>query len=146
MDTLGPSVDDPSGHDERQASNTLGHQGVKTTGGNKENHRVLWCSHMKLTSNYETIYNIFNSFGIVERIKLKMGEDEQYFEVFITFRDAASALSAYEKYDGSLAEKSLHNAKLISSKNLIDEEGDYIPRLYVYADNNISQLNCLNLE
>ena len=90
---------------------------------------------MKLCLNYETLYDAFKIFGIIERIKLKMADDEKYFEAFITFRDAGSASSAHEKYDGSYAEKSLYRTKLISSRNLVDEDGDYIPRLYLDHEN-----------
>ena len=69
---------------------------------------------------------------------MKIDDEEESFEAYITFRDANSARSAHENYDGSLAEKSKFKTKLISSKNLIDEEGDYIPRLYI--DDNMNQI------
>ena len=127
------SVDLPSSvHDESRSVETLGHQGGKS-GGN-ENLRVLWCSYMEFWLNYEAVYDAFKIFGIIERIKLKMGKDEKYFEAFITFRDAISAGLAHEKYDGSCSEKSQYKTKLMSSKNLIDEDDDYIPRLYIDAE------------
>ena len=110
---------------------SLGHQGEKSTGGNNVNLRVLWCTHMNLSTNYEELFNTFKDFGRIERIKLKLTDDEMFFEGFVTFHDFKAAHSAHENYSGTSVESALYNTKLISSRNLQEEDSDFIPTLYM---------------
>ena len=111
--------------------NSLGHQDETSTGGNKVNLRVLWCTHMSLSTNYEGLYNVFKEFGQIDRIKLKLTNDEMYFEAFITFHDSEAAHSAQKNCVDISAELPLDKTKLISSKNLQEEDSDFIPTLYM---------------
>ena len=57
----------------------LGHHGGKTNGGNNKDLRVLCCSNVALTLDYEGLYEIMKKFGIVERMKLKLTSDKASF-------------------------------------------------------------------
>ena len=116
---------------ENQVCKKQGHQTASASGGNRENLRVLWCTHLYLNTSYETIYNVFCTFGRIERIKLKLGDNDMYFEAFITFMNSDCARSAYEGYDGTAADKNLYKTRLINSRNLVDDEFDFIPSVYM---------------
>ena len=114
--------------------NSLGHQGEKSTGGNNANLRVLWCTHMSLSTNYEELFNTFKDFGQIERIKLKLTDDEMFFEGFVTFYDSHAAHSAHGYYSGTSAESTFYSTKVISSKNLQEEDSDFIPTLFIETE------------
>ena len=153
MDTLGPSVDDlgmnmalpldidtdetansvnlPSSvHDEGKSDSSLGHQGEKCAGGKNENLRVLHCTHLNLSTNYESLYDIFKIYGDIERMKMKLVNDK-YFEGYVIFYKDESAQLALEGYDGSLADKARYGTKILNAKNLIDEDSDFIPSVHM---------------
>ena len=106
--------------------NSQGHQGEISTGGNNVNLRVLWCTHMSLSTNYEELYNVFKVSGEIDRIKLKLTNDEKHFEAFITFHDFKAAHLAQGL--------SLYKTKVISTKNLKEEDSDFIPTLYMKTE------------
>ena len=107
---------------------SLGHQSGKRTGGNG-NLRVLWCTKVDLVENYESLYNAYKNFGNIERMKLKLDDNDQYFEAFITFSESEAALSANESVELSAGSK--YSSKLMNSKNIIDEDTDFIPAHYI---------------
>ena len=55
------------------------HQGDKNTGGACRNMRVLKCSNVDLSLDYEGLYAIMKNFGEVERMKLSLSTDKQTF-------------------------------------------------------------------
>ena len=55
---------------------TLERQGVKNTGGNNAYLRVLHCSNMDFSMNFEEVaHMLFKQFGKIERIRLKLTEN-----------------------------------------------------------------------
>ena len=65
----GLEMDSPTDH---LTKNPLGHQGGKTSGGIVDvNLRVLYCSNIALSLDYQGLYAVLKKFGRIERMKLK---------------------------------------------------------------------------
>ena len=65
-------------------------------------------------------------------MKMKLVNDK-YFEGYVIFYRDESARLALEGYDGSLADKARYGTKTLNAKNLIEEDSDFIPSLYMYT-------------
>ena len=115
-------------------ADSLGHQGEKSTGGKNENLRVLHCTHLNLSTNYETLYDIFRTFGDIERMKMKLVNDK-YFEGYVIFYNPDSAQLAFERYESSSADKARYGTKILNAKNILDEDSDFIPSLCMNSRN-----------
>ena len=61
---------------------SLGHQGVRNTGGMNKNPniRVLFLSGLDDSTNYKVIFEALKSFGVIERIKL-LFKNYDYFVI-----------------------------------------------------------------
>ena len=111
---------------------TLGHQGAKNTGGSFPNLRVLECAQMSDQMDYETVYEKFRSFGIIQRIKMIFTRSRSTYDTYITFSDSVEATSAYnylEENESGFCRK----YKIISVSNLKDDAFDFIPDQFVTA-------------
>ena len=62
----------------------LGHQGVKNTGGSNAYLRVLHCSNMDFSMNFE-VHMLFKQYGKIERIRLKLTENERSLDSYVVF-------------------------------------------------------------
>ena len=90
--------------------------------------RVLWCDGLNLTYNYGKLFKIYKEFGPIEKIKVKI-ISKNCISAFITF---VSNLSAIEAKEAMLNKEEMKEFQfsIISSKNLADEDSDYIPKLF----------------
>ena len=125
-DDFGLKNDLPS---DNSLNKTPGHQGVHNTGGISESLNVLVCSQLSLFTDYDVLYETFKSFGIIKRIKLKPDSDSSVFNAYITFDNHASTLKAYEQNIGKCIGNSTAKLKLMESKNLVDDDFDFIPKV-----------------
>ena len=66
---------------------------------------------------------------------MELLNDDKYFEGFVTYYKSESARLALEGYDGSLADKAWYGTKILNAKNLVDEDSDFIPSLYMNSMN-----------
>ena len=107
----------------------LKHQGEKTPDGNKGNYRVLWCTCLPLSTDYETLHDTFKECGKILRIKLKIDNNGNKYNGFITFDNHDSAMSAYNSHNGKNIGNSVFTLKIMKTDNLLDEEFDFIPKL-----------------
>ena len=123
--TLGSNTNNPS---ESSITDPLGHQGGIKTGGNAYFERVIWCDGLDLSYNFGKILNTFESFGPIERIKVKV-INKKFINAFVTF---INNLDAKKAIDGMLNNKEMNNVtfSIISCKNVAEEESDYIPKLF----------------
>ena len=106
------------------------HQGDQNTGGACRNMRVLKCSNVDLSLDYEGLYAIMKNFGEVERMKLSLSTDKQTFVLYVTFMLNESALEANRKLNGHSINGCRLNTVMYPSSKLIDDEFDYIPANY----------------
>ena len=109
--------------------NSLGRQGDKISGGGNEFMRVLYCTNLDKSFDYEKLYDSLKPFGIIERIKLKLSSDNRFYDAFITFKENASAICAVTSIkDGDLALG--YRPKLLDFRNVLDEDLDFVPNLF----------------
>ena len=123
--TLGTNKNNPS---ESSKTEPLGHQSGIKTGGNVHFERVIWCDGLDLSYNFGKIFNTFKSFGQIERIKAKV-IDKKFINAFVTFINNVDAKTAA---DSMLNNKDMSKVtfSIISSRNVAEEESDYIPKLF----------------
>ena len=105
---------------------SLGHQGVKNTGGNC-NDRVLLCTNLDKEVDYEILYETMKTYGTIQRMKMKIQTNPISYNAYITFIDHDCAKSAHDNINGKKIGNTCCHAKLISSNNIQDEECDFIP-------------------
>lgn len=107
---------------------TLRHQGVNKSGGFDSNNRVLYCTNVNLSLDYECLYSVVKQFGKVERIKLILEKDKQSFCAFIKFSSPLEASEAQQRLHGHILNDSVVSTKVFSVKNLNDEPFDFVPK------------------
>ena len=125
MTTSGASMA-PSPSDKSETESP-GHQGG-TTGGVDENLRVLYCTNVNISLDYQGIYEFMKHFGIVERIKLKLSADRNSFVCYVTFRTAIAANKACKKVNGHSLNDSIIRSKLVTFKKMDNEIFDFVPK------------------
>ena len=124
--TTGLNMDAPS--DPSLNPKPLGHQSGNKPGGNCTEERVIWCNNLDLTFNFNKVNNIFKKFGPVERIKIKL-IGKNIINAFVTFFNNESAKKALESVSNSEDLKSC-SLRILNARNVVDEDSDYIPKLF----------------
>ena len=104
-------------------------QVVQTSGGINVNQRVLLCSNVDLSLDYELIYEVMKRFGIVERIKMKIAAEKKSFDCYTTFSNSSSANLAYKELRGHSLNGSILKTKLFNYNNINDEVYDFVPQI-----------------
>ena len=106
----------------------LGHQSGIKTGGTSIYERVLWCDGLDLSHNFGKLFDIFKSYGSIVRIKAKV-VGKKFINAFVTF---GTNLEAKNALDSMINNENMRNVtfSIISSKNVAEEESDYIPKLF----------------
>ena len=61
-------------------------QDDQTSGGINVNQRVLLCSNVDLSLDYELVYEVMKHFGIVERIKMKIAAEKKIFRILYSLQ------------------------------------------------------------
>ena len=110
------------------SNKTRGHQGVGTTGGINAELRVLLCTNVDLSLDYEGIYQVMKRFGTINRIKLKISGNKS-FDCYTTFDNSSSANLACKELRGHNLNGSILGTKLYNSKNLDNEDFDFVPKI-----------------
>ena len=109
VDDLGINMDKDK---DSSSENSPRHQGEKIAGGNKENYRVLHCSNLDFSLNFEEIHMLMKQFGKVERIRIKLIESDTSLESFIVFANSESAAKAYSQLNGHIVNFSTVKTRL----------------------------------
>ena len=106
---------------------TLRHQGVKNAGGNNAYLRVLHCSNMDFPMNFEEVHMLFKQFGKIERIRLKLTENETSLDSYVVFTSSDPAADAHSKLGGHTVNSFTLRTRLFDVRNLKDDSFDYFP-------------------
>ena len=129
-DILGTTVDDSGlnliSPKDSSKTEALGHQGAKTSGGSFPNMRVLECTQIHDTPNYEVLFDKFRSFGSIQRIKMVLTRQDNVFDAYVTFLNSSDAFSA-EQHLKEEESNFCKRCKVSSITNLLDDVYDYIP-------------------
>ena len=120
--------DDFSGISDVLTTKPQAHQGGIKTSGDSIYDIVLWCDGLDLSYNFGKIFSIFKAYGPIDRIKAKI-IDKTCISAFITF---VSNLSAKEALNDMVTRLDMSKVSfsIISSRNVAEEESDYIPKLF----------------
>ena len=73
---------------------------MKNTGGSNAYLRVLHCSNMDFSMNFEEVHMLFKQYGKIERIRLKLTENERSLDSYVDFTSSDSAEDAHNKLGG----------------------------------------------
>ena len=126
--TLEPFV--PSqGHRNLEKFKVPKHLSSTSSSGNASNLRVVVCSDLNLTADFDLVFKTFKMYGLIRRIKLKINVKTRKYAGYITFAQASDAKSSFEDLNGKNIGSSHAKLKLMNSENLLDEESDFIPDL-----------------
>ena len=97
VDDHGVNKESPS---DLSPNETLGHQGVKNTGGNNAYLRVLHCSNMDFSMNFLEVPMLFKQYGKIERIRFELSDSETSLDSYVVFTSSDSAADADSKLGG----------------------------------------------
>ncbi|XP_076052471.1 uncharacterized protein LOC143031959 [Oratosquilla oratoria] len=130
--TLEPYSAKPQRKNRNKEKSSPGHQDDKTGVKNvNENLRVIFSPSVGLDLNYKVCYETAKNFGPVERMKLKVSCNEQFFNLYITYEKAFSAQEVIEYIKKKEDEDLIFSrqSKLLDVRNIDDEDGDFIPKI-----------------
>ena len=103
-----------------------GHQGVSNTGGIDKDLRVLYCSNVDLSLDYQEMFMVMKQYGTVERIKLTLQHNS--YDCYVTFSSSNSAKVACSSLNGHSINNSILKTKLFNISKLSDDPYDFIPK------------------
>lgn len=103
------------------------HQGGKTSGGSSETLRVVFCKNLDFTMNFEEVALLSKKYGKVEKIRLKIAENESTLEAYIVYNNNAAAESACIHLNDHKVNDLILQAKLYDVRNLKDDPFDFFP-------------------
>ena len=124
------SVDDPAMNKDKDkdvSNSSPRHQGEENSGGNKESLRVLYCTNMDFSMNFEAIHMLTKQYGKIERIRIKLSENENSIDSYIVFEDSESAANAHRYLNGHSVNNFNLGTRLFDVCNLKDDQFDYFP-------------------
>ena len=99
---------------------------MKNTGGKNAYLQVLHCSNMDFSMNFEEVHLLYKQFGKVDRIMLKLAENETSLDSYIVFTCSDLAADAHSKLDGHTANSFTLRTRSFDVCHLNDPL-DYIP-------------------
>ena len=100
---------------------------MENTGGNNAYLRVLHCSNMNFSMNFEEVHMLFKQYGKIERIRLKVAENESSLDSYVVFTSSGSAEDAHSKLGGHTVNRFTLRTRLFDVRNLKDDSLDYFP-------------------
>ena len=118
----------PTPHPDGGQEVALGHQGVQGTGGIDVNLRVLYCSNVDLSLDYQELFMVMKRYGTVERIRLMLATKHDSYNCFVTFSSSNSAEIACSSLNGHSINDSTLKTNLFSIRNLKEDPYDYVPK------------------
>ena len=122
--TSGLGNDDASGP---PSYKSLGHQIDDNTGGKNVGLKVLFCSNIPLTVDYEQVYLLMKSYGRVVRIRLSLDKSEGSYNCYVVFDNHLSASKAKEYYHEYTVNERTVKTRLFHIDNFKDEPHDFFP-------------------
>ena len=123
MTTTGLEMDCPS----TSQLPSPGHQGGTKTGDINPGLRVLQCTNLSTTVDYEDVYLLMKKFGEVNRIRLILATDKLTFDCYVVFKCNESASQASKHFCGHLVNDSVVRTRLFHIDNFKDQPYDYFP-------------------
>ena len=76
--------------------------------------------------NFE-VHMLFKQFGKIERILLKLTENERFLDSYVDFTSSDSAEDAHSKLGGHTVNSFTLRTRLFDVRNLKDDSFDYFP-------------------
>ena len=132
-----PDLDDPTTPTTSGATKTPpsdcsrieapGHQGGKNTGGIDPALRVLYCSNVDISLDYEDIFLLLGRYGNVEKIRLRLASQNNMYECYVVFSSSASAAEARNNLNGHLLNDYRLRASLFNIANFESDPYDFVP-------------------
>ena len=107
-----------------------GRQGMKNTGGKGNKFRVLYCTNMDFSMNFEEMQLLAKQYGIVERIRLRLTDNETSLNGSIVFKDSAAAADAHNHLNMAVVNDFVMRTTLWDITNLKDDLFDFYPENY----------------
>ena len=89
--------------------------------------RVLHCSNIDISLDYEDVYLLMRQFGTVERIKLRATDEGKCFDGYVLFSSHENANSAHLSLNGHLVNDKVLRTKLFSTYNIVFSYSDFSP-------------------
>ena len=83
--------------------------------------------------SYRALHSLFKPFGTVLRIRLIYDHDYLSNRCYVIFASGAEAQSAYDEAASLPIAGARFKAELLSSRNIADDENDYVPNLFEEA-------------
>lgn len=108
---------------------SLGHQDDKITGGKNIGLRVLFCTNMPITLDYEEVYLLMKSQGEIQRIRLILSSDKNSFDCYIVYKSSASAIKAQEYFQGHLINDAALSTRMFHIDNFKEDPYDFLPQV-----------------
>ena len=116
-------------------------KGQEYSSGTNKRLRVLYCTSVPLTVDYETIFTEMKKYGIIERIRLCVSAGKNSFEAYISYNKFSDAQKAVVDINLGKVSKISKHAKLYSIDNISFSEYDFVPRLSdLYDDDNLTSI------
>ena len=103
-------------------------QKPKNSGAINSNSRVLYCSGLPLSMNYKSLFSCLKTFGIIERMKMKLSANKDSFDAYITYSNQSEAKEAHSAINSSNVPEIPNHSELYHSDNINDSEFDFIPK------------------
>ena len=95
-----PSVDDSSTNMaaalDSSKIKTPGHQGDENSGGVKVGYKVVFCSNMPISVDYELVYLLVKQYGKISRIRLILDNSKSSYNCYVVYENEKEARKAKE--------------------------------------------------
>ena len=109
------------------SSTALGHQGAKYTGDINDGLRVLYCTNLSSSLDYEQVYLLTKIHGDIQRIRLILDTNTDSFECYVVYKSSASALKAKDYFQGHSVNDRPLTTNLYNINNFEEEPFDFFP-------------------
>ena len=106
---------------------TPGRQGESKTGGIKMGFKVLLCSNMSITVDYEQVHLLMKPFGEIVRIRLRIDDSQNGFNCYVVYEDESSANKASDHFNGHSVNDNVLKTRLFHIDNFKNDPLDYFP-------------------
>ena len=92
-----------------------------------ESIRVLYCTNIDISLDYEDVYLLMKQFGSVEKIKLRAIDEGICYDAYVLFSSSDNANSAHVSLNGHLLNDKVVRTKLFSTNNIVFSNSDFSP-------------------
>ena len=127
-----PSVDDSSTNMaaalDSSKIKTPGHQGDENSGGVKVGYKVVFCSNMPISVDYELVYLLVKQYGKISKIRLVLDNSKSSYNCYVVYENEKEARKAKEHLHNHSVNGNTLKAETYHINNLRDDPYDFIPR------------------